>query len=61
MRNSISSLPFFVQSSSPENRERISFDDRARLTNIFNLSEKSIDIVDDYNFEIGSTQTPEVL
>ena len=61
MRNSISSLPLFVQSSSPENRERISFDDRARLTNIFNLSEKSIDIVDDYNFEIGSTQTPEVL
>jgi hypothetical protein len=61
MRNSISSLPPFVQSSSPEIRERISFDDRARLTNIFNLSEKSIDIVDDYNFEIGSTQTPEVL
>ena len=61
MRNSISSLPPFVQSSSPENRERISFDDRARLTNIFNLSEKSIDIVNDYNFEIGSTQTPEVL
>ncbi len=50
-----------MQSSSPENRERISFDDRARLTNIFNLSEKSIDIVDDYDFEIGSTQTPEVL